>query len=124
MQARLVAPLGTRDDLLHALEAVAEQAATMQRVGAAFRLGYLQGTSRFIHHVHVRALLNDFLLNYADLVRQWSERSIATVRGWDDLTSDGKEEAALRTIEGLPTSGTPSTRGQKPDCERATRCTI
>jgi DNA-binding PadR family transcriptional regulator len=99
-----LAPFGTRDDLIQALETVAQQAATMQQVGAAFKRTYLEETSRFMDQVHVRALVNDFLLNYADLVRRWSERSLATVRGWDDLTPAGKKEAALRTIAALPTA--------------------
>jgi DNA-binding PadR family transcriptional regulator len=93
-----LAPFGTRDDLLQALETVADQAGTMLQVGAAFRRGYLEGTSRFMDQVHVRALVNDFLVSYADLVRRWSVRSIATVRSWDNLTPDGKTEAALQTI--------------------------
>ena len=97
-----LAPFGSRDNLLQALEAVAEQAETMLQVGAGFRRGYLEGTSPFMDQVHVRALLNDFLLNYVDLVRRWSERSIETVRSWEDLTPAGKQENALRTIAGLP----------------------
>ncbi|HLJ66515.1 MAG TPA: PadR family transcriptional regulator [Chloroflexota bacterium] len=103
-----LAPFGTRDDLLQALQTVAGQADTMLHVGAAFKRSYLEGTSPFMDQIHVRALLNDFLVNYADLVRQWSERSIASVRGWEDLTPEGKLEAALGTFTNLPIQDSPS----------------
>jgi PadR family transcriptional regulator AphA len=97
-----LAPFGRRDDLLRALETVAEQAETMLRVGSAFRRSYLDGTSPFMDQVHIRALLNDMLLNYAELIHEWSARSIATVRAWDDLSVDGKVASALETLTHLP----------------------
>jgi hypothetical protein len=74
----------------------------MLGVGLHMARGYLDGTSPVMEQIHLRALLNDFLLNYARLVLDWSERSLATVRAWDDLGPGGKGEAALETFRRLP----------------------
>jgi hypothetical protein len=47
-------------------------------------------------------VLNDFLVNYAEFVLRWAERSIATVSAWTDLTVEGKAEPALQTFARLP----------------------
>jgi hypothetical protein len=48
--------------------------------------------------VHLRALLDDFLGNFAEFVRARAARSLATVAAWEELSPDGKVEAALATI--------------------------
>lgn len=97
-----LAPFGDRQDLLDALQAVRRDADRMLGIAAAFQRAYLDGTSPFMDQVHLRALLNDFLANYAQLVHDWSERSLATVGGWSDLDPGGKGAAALALIGRLP----------------------
>jgi DNA-binding PadR family transcriptional regulator len=110
-----LAPFGTRDDLLQALETGLCEAETMQSIAASFQRAYLSGTSPAMDQVHVRALLNDFLANFAEFMRQWAERSLRTVGTWSDLTSDGKQDAALATLAALPPTGTnPSARVDAP----------
>jgi DNA-binding PadR family transcriptional regulator len=96
-----LAPFGTREDLIHNLETVRDQAETMLRVAHEFQLAYLAGTSPAMDQVHLRALLIDFLANYAEFAWAWAERSLATVEAWNDLTPDGKGDAALATIAGV-----------------------
>ena len=52
--------------------------------------------------VHLRAVLIDLLGNFAELVRQWSGRSLATVNTWPDLAPAGKQQAALRMLARTP----------------------
>ena len=97
-----LAPFGTRDDLLASLERVKTEAKTMLAISAEFQKSYLGETSPVMDQVHLRALLNDFLANYAELVRTWAERSIATVGDWTDLSPAGKKDMALATLARLP----------------------
>ena len=108
-----LAGFGTRADLLQALERVRQEGATMRRIGAAFQQDYLTGTSPFMEQVHLRALLNDFLDHFAELVAAWAERSLATVRAWEDLSAAGKRAEALATIAQLLAHAAP------PDGERS-----
>jgi DNA-binding PadR family transcriptional regulator len=109
-----LAPFGTREDLLRSLEALHREAVIMLGIAAAFRRAYLDGTSPAMDQVHIRALLNDFLARYADLVRTWAERSIATVSTWDDLSPKGKRSAALVTFAALPPAAPPVESGAIP----------
>jgi len=97
-----LAGFGTRDDLLLSLETLRQEAATMLRIAGDFKELYLAGTSPFMDQIHLRALLNDFLANYAAFAYQWAGRAMETVRDWPDLSPDGKRDAALSTIAGLP----------------------
>lgn len=94
--------LGTREDLVQSLEAVRAEAEVMLGIGTTMVTGYLEGTSPVMEQIHLRALLNDFLLNYAQLVVDWSKRSLATVESWDDLGPEGKRAAALDLFRQLP----------------------
>jgi DNA-binding PadR family transcriptional regulator len=97
-----LAPFGTREDRLQTLEAVRDEAETMLRIAADFKRAYLEGTSPSMDQVHIRALLDDFLGNFAGFVREWAERSITTVSAWEDLGPGGKTRAALDTIARMP----------------------
>jgi hypothetical protein len=90
---------------LQTLETVRDQSDTMLGVGASMLGGYLDGYSPFLDQVHIRALLNDILLSYARLVHEWSERSLTTVRSWDDLSAEGKTRAAYETLDRLRSGG-------------------
>jgi DNA-binding PadR family transcriptional regulator len=102
-----LAPFGTRDDLIHALATVRSEAETMLSLGTRMVGGYLDGTSPVMEQIHLRALLNDFLVNYAAFVLEWSERSLATVREWEDLGPQGKRAAALEMLRHLPSAEEP-----------------
>jgi DNA-binding PadR family transcriptional regulator len=97
-----LASFGTQRDLLQTLETVRQDAETMLGIAAEFKRAYLQGTSPFMDQVHLRALLNDFLGNYAAFVQQWAARSIATINSWADLSPEGKADRAIETFAHLP----------------------
>jgi len=93
-----LAPFGTRDDLVASLEATRADAELMLHLAGSINEAYLEGRAPAQEHVHLRALLVDFLTRFAQLTEGWAARSLATVEGWDDLSLEGKEEAALETI--------------------------
>src|SRR5579859_6992031 len=97
-----LANFGTRDDLLQALETMRQEAITMLAIAADFKQGYLTGTAPFMDQVHLRALLNDFLSNFAAFTYEWAVRSLATVSSWSDLDPTGKQAAALETFTHIP----------------------
>jgi PadR family transcriptional regulator AphA len=92
--------LGTRDDLVAALEGMRAEAEEMLQVGKTVGEDYLAGRSEFQDQVHIRALVFDFIAEFGLDVIAWAERSLAEVEGWDDLAPDGKAERALELIGG------------------------
>jgi hypothetical protein len=103
-----LAPFGTLSDLRQALEATQAEAQTMLAIAGDFERSYLGGTSPFMHQVHIRALVVDFLSHYAELVLSWTQRSLETVARWRDLSARGKTDEALATIRGCPGAEAPA----------------
>ncbi len=97
-----LAPFGSVDDLAASLEATRAEAVTMLNMAAGILEQYSAGTAPAQEHIHVRALLIDFLTHFAECTEAWAERSLATVREWDDLSPTGKEQAARRTLAAMP----------------------
>lgn len=97
-----LAPFGRVDDLAASLEATRAEAVTMLELAAVIVEQYLEGTAPAQGHIHVRALLIDFLTHFAELTETWAARSLATVRTWEDLSADGKAPAARKTLAAAP----------------------
>lgn len=97
-----LAGFGRREDLLQTLARTRAEAEKMLRVAGEVREAYLEGRAPGQAHVHVRALLVDFLSRYAELARDWAIRSEASVARWGDIDRVGKERAALRKIRAAP----------------------
>ena len=95
----LLAPLGTKTELLAALD---QAAADVQELVAEVRprIGheYLHGEAPFQEHLHVRAFVFDFLSDFGLLVERWAERTGAEVEPWPDVTAIGKQGRALEII--------------------------
>jgi DNA-binding PadR family transcriptional regulator len=94
-----LANLGSKEDVVTALEGMRDQAVEMLRVGQSVADEYLEGRSPHQDIVHVRALVFDFLAQFGLGVIEWAERSLAEVESWEDLSPDGKAERALGVIE-------------------------
>jgi DNA-binding PadR family transcriptional regulator len=90
--------LGTREDLIRALEGMRQEAQEMIRIGKAIGDEYLAGEAEFQPYVHIRALVFDLLAELGLDLIEWAERSIAEVERWDDLSPDGMVERALDVI--------------------------
>lgn len=94
-----LAELGSKEDIVAALEGMRDEAVEMLLVGRGVADEYLTGQSPQQDIVHIRALVFDFLAEFGLGVIDWVERSLAEVERWDDLSPDGKAERALHVIE-------------------------
>jgi DNA-binding PadR family transcriptional regulator len=91
-----LARLGTRDDLLRALEATAADATYMLQVAANVRQVYLEGCAPFQdEYLHTWAFVYDFLTDYFAMLHRWAARTASQVQAWPDLDPDGKRADAL-----------------------------
>jgi len=98
-----VLPLGTKDDLVRTLEQVRADAQAMLRFAGEVKQEFLDGINVTQDQVYIRALVVDFFVSLLTTVDGWAERSLAQVRGWDDLLpSPGKNEAGLERMKQLP----------------------
>jgi DNA-binding PadR family transcriptional regulator len=76
-------------------------------VGRRVCAEYLAGTAPFQDQVHLRAFVFDFLSHHALMLRQWADRTEATLDRWPRLSDEQRINSALRTIR--------SVRGEYPD---------
>lgn len=93
------APFGTDEDLRRTIAQVKDDIAGMVEVATRIQGDYLAGSMPFQRHVVHRALLHDFLAQFAVLVDQWADRSLAYIDTWPTLTPDERTAAALTHIE-------------------------
>lgn len=94
-----LADLGSKEDVVAALEGMRDEAVEMLRVGRSVGDEYLEERSPYQDIVHLRALVFDFLAQFGLGVIDWAERSLEEVERWEDLSPDGKAERALGVIE-------------------------
>jgi PadR family transcriptional regulator, regulatory protein AphA len=81
-----LAPYGTKDDLLRALEAAQAEAESLLRQALTIGAEFAEGRHQFQEQVHIRAILFDYLWTFGLTMHAWAERSIARVDAWDDLS--------------------------------------
>lgn len=94
-----LADLGTKEDIVAALEGMRDEAIAMLRIGRTVGEEYVAGRSPFQDIVDIRALVFDFLAEVGLGVVEWAERSLAEVEAWDELTPEVRAERAVRLIE-------------------------
>jgi len=83
-------------------------------VGRQVAAEYLAGTAPFQDQVHLRALVFDFLSNHALMLREWADRTEATIATWPPLSrADRDSEARTAIAAGL--ARYPSVTSQAPD---------
>jgi PadR family transcriptional regulator AphA len=94
-----VAHLGTRDQLLAAIDAVRVDAEDLLARRPVIGDEYLSGQAPFQEFVHTRAFVFDFLAEFAIALKQWAVRTRAEVLRWEDVElSPDKRNDALRLI--------------------------
>jgi len=59
---------------------------------------YLEGRAPFQEQVHVRALVFDFLSQYALMLLEWADRAEASANAWARLTAAERDRRALDSI--------------------------
>jgi DNA-binding PadR family transcriptional regulator len=94
----LLGELGSREQLLVAIGQIHTDAQDIRAVGRTVGEEYLAGTGPFQDHVHVRALVFDFLVNLTSMFDDWSHRAEKIVTGWDGQDEHARTEEALRLI--------------------------
>lgn len=98
-----VAPLGTKDDLIETLEQVRVDAQEMLAFAGEVKQEFLDGINVTQDQAHIRALAVDFFVSLLITVRDWAERTLSDVDGWDDLNaSEDKYRRGLEKIANLP----------------------
>jgi DNA-binding PadR family transcriptional regulator len=86
-----LAPFGTRAELLTALEQARDDGDALVRQALLIGAEFAAGRHQFQDQVHVRALLFDYLWSYGLGLVAWSERSIAAVSEWDDISGSAED---------------------------------
>lgn len=105
-----LSPFGTLEQLLATLNSVQADADELLKLGTGVGQEYLEGHAPFQKQVEVRALVYDFLINYAVCIREWAMRTKTEVESWDQLSAKERRERGLRLIEsdmkkfGLPSN--------------------
>ena len=91
----LLAPFGMPEQLLASLHKVRDDADELLRLASAIRGEYLAERAPFQEHVAVRALVYDFLVHHARMVRGWADLAIIAVEAWPELTAEERTRRAL-----------------------------
>jgi PadR family transcriptional regulator AphA len=97
-----VAPLGTKEQIVTTLTQVRGDAREMLRFGGAVKQEFLEGIAVTQDQAYIRALAVDFFISLLNTVEAWTERTLAEIESWDDLSPDGKNERALEKLRELP----------------------
>lgn len=97
-----IAPLGTKEQIVDALEQVRSDAQDMLRFGGAVKREFLEGRAALQDQAYIRALAVDFFVSLLRTVDGWAERTLAEIEGWEDLSPDGKYERGLEIFARLP----------------------
>jgi PadR family transcriptional regulator, regulatory protein AphA len=97
-----VAPMGTKQQIVATLDQVRDDVREMLRFSGAVKQEFLDGIAVTQDQVYIRALAVDFFISLLNTVEAWTERTLAEIESWDDLSPDGKNERALEKIRELP----------------------
>ncbi len=98
----LFAENGTTDDLLAALDAMAEDAARMYEQVVTINTGYLDGQHPFPQRTHLSVLFATFQLELFDLMIRWVDFAKAEIATWpttEGLGMTDRTEAILDIIK-------------------------
>lgn len=89
------AGFGSPQEMFEALESARTRADEIQAAGIAVALEFLNGEAPFPERTHNSGMVFDFLWNFAELLRDWANRSAEEIATWDDTSPKGKEERAF-----------------------------
>jgi PadR family transcriptional regulator, regulatory protein AphA len=109
-----LAPYGTKEDLVRALEAARDRAEALLRQALVIGTEFAEERHQFQDQVHVRGLLFDALWTFGLGMYFWSERSLVEIARWTDIDADdpARERAVERIRERLEL--TPGAIGPEP----------
>ena len=87
-----LAPYGTKEDLVRALEEARDHAESLLRQALTIATEFVEGRHQFQDQVHVRSILFDYLWHSGLTTWLWAVRSLERVGAWDGIEPD---EAAM-----------------------------
>jgi DNA-binding PadR family transcriptional regulator len=116
-----IAPLGTKDQIISTLEQVRTDAREMLRFGGEVKQEFLDGRAALQDQVYIRALAVDFFVSLLNTVEGWADRTLAEIEGWEDLSSDGKNERGLEIMAQVPVPAPPEHTDRPPVPPRTQR---
>jgi PadR family transcriptional regulator, regulatory protein AphA len=94
----LLGNLGSTQALERALEQVEQDAQDILAVGRSVAAEYAAGEAPFQEHVHVRALVFDYLMRHATGMLEWVERSREALSEWPELSEQERADRAVARI--------------------------
>lgn len=97
----LLGDLGTTDQLHAAVDQVATDAAELLAVADTVAEEYVAGTAPFQDHVHVRALVYDYLVGQARHQAEWASRAMAYIDQLEHADVTAKQGTGVSHILGL-----------------------
>lgn len=109
---------GTREALIDTLQAASALADEIQRTGATVAGEFLEGRHAFPERIHLSALVFDFLWSWADLLRDWTQRTRNEVDRWDGVQLDAHKAAHAITTLGRAKPQRSSATDEKPTYAR------
>jgi PadR family transcriptional regulator, regulatory protein AphA len=116
-----IAPLGTKEQIVAALQQVRTDAQEMLRFGGEVKQEFLEGRAALQDQVYIRALAVDFFVSLLGTVESWADRTLAEIEGWKDLSPDGKNERGLEILANLPAPSPHEPIDQTPEPPRSQR---
>lgn len=102
--------LGSKDDLLRAIERVAADADDLITEFSGVGEEYAGGNGRFPERIHVNALLLTLMVEQAQVAARWARWARDQVDGWTDTTTPDVAWAVReirRVLDGEPLSDAP-----------------
>lgn len=97
-----VAHQGTLDEIVGTLEQVHSDARDMLGFAGEVKQEYLDGRGALQDQVYIRSLAMDFFTSLINTVDAWSERTLAEVKKWEDLSIEERNLRGMEIVAGLP----------------------
>jgi DNA-binding PadR family transcriptional regulator len=97
----LFAENGTTDDLVAALDAMAQDAVELHEQVTAINVTYLDGGHPFPHRTHLSVLFATFQLELFDLIVRWVEFAKAEIASWPSTAGVGMTERTELILQSI-----------------------
>lgn len=94
----LFAENGTKDDLIAALDTMANDATELRRQVVAINIGYLDGEHPFPDRTHLSVLFATFQLELFDLIIRWVEFAKTEIAAWPATEALGMTDSTLAIL--------------------------
>lgn len=102
MMRLFIAQLGTTGDIIATLEQVRQDAQDMLGFGGEVKREYLDGRGALQDQAYIRAVAVDFFISLLNTVEAWSDRTLAEIERWDDMTVEERNRRGLEIFAALP----------------------